>query len=271
LAVLSRIDRESDDPERVARALGACSVMFSPGFTSDDLRFTSLFAATADAQLRVATLIADHEATTGAGQARRLAEIARVTIQEVVELTGGYRSSSTWAAVEREDLFAKLDTASTTASESAGEDLTRRAARNEQSETGQLHTHIERALSHAATARFAYRARQIDEAVENMGIAVAAYREVVPHSPWHERELARALFDYARYLESRGKRGAALNAMNEAGLLYKQVYKNSNNDSHFAMRAALCAEESHRLRLVKWYLLPRRIYVPPRTIAINRG
>jgi tetratricopeptide (TPR) repeat protein len=262
LEVYSRLDRELDDPKRVTQRLGDDSVLFPAGHSTLKDRFALLYAETADAQLQLARLIAGHEATTGAAEARRLAKVARATFQELAQFNDGYAARANLVAAGCQEVLDRLDGRSgVTSQPSSAEDLTRQAARIEETNSEQLRAQVKQAESHATKARADYAARRYAEAVENMRMAVETYRKVVPHSLWHKRELARALFDYAHHLEARGRRSAAVDAMDEAGLLFTQVHE--LNDRRFAAEVALCSRESRRLRLVRLRLRPRRTFVAP--------
>jgi tetratricopeptide (TPR) repeat protein len=262
LEVYSRLDRELDNPKRVTRRLGDDSVLFSPGYSPLKERFALLYAETADAQLHLAKLIAGRQATTGAAEARRLAEVALATFQELARFNDGYAARAKLVATGHQAVISRLDGRSDAPSQPAAvEDLTRRAARLEEARNEQLQAQVKQAESRATKARVDYEARRYADAVENMRMAVEAYRKVVLHSLWHKRELARALFDYAHHLEALGSRSAAVGAMDEAGLLFTQVH--NDNDRRFAVEVALCARESRRLRLVRLYLRRRRKFAAP--------
>ncbi|MER7479210.1 hypothetical protein ABTX60_16460 [Streptomyces sp. NPDC126510] len=264
LDVYSRLDREVNNPQRVTRRLADDSVLFPAGNSPLKDRFAWLYAQTADAQLDLARLIAEHQATTGAAEARRLAQVALETFRELARYSDRYAAKADQIAGGRQAVIERLagrGPAEVTSRPLAAEDLTRQAARIEETERKQLQTQAAQAESLANKARFDYAAHRHAEAVENMGRAVKTYREVVPHSVWHKRELARALFDYAHHLEAHGSRSQAVEVMNEAGLLFAQVYENS--DRRFADEVALCARESRRLRLVRLHLRRRRTFVPP--------
>jgi tetratricopeptide (TPR) repeat protein len=227
-------------------------------------RFAWLFAQTAGAQLDLAGLIAKHQATTGAAEARRLAEVALKTFQELARFSDWYAAKTDEAAARRQEVIDRLaghGPADVTPQPVTASDLIRQAARIDEAQGKTLRAQLTQADSHANKARVDYAARRYAEAVENMRTAVELYREVVPHSLWHKRQLARALFDYAHHLEAQGSRSEAVDAMNEAGLLFAQVYR--HNDRRFADEVALCSRESRRLRLVWLHLRRRRTFVAP--------
>ncbi|MFJ5848160.1 hypothetical protein [Streptomyces sp. NPDC092903] len=264
LDVYSRLDREVDNPQRVTRRLGDDSVLFSAGYSPLKDRFAWLYAQTADAQLDLARLIAEHQAATGAAEARRLAEVALGTFRELARFSDRYAAKADLVAAGRRTVIDRLAgrvPADVTSEPLAAEDLTRQAAGIEEAAGKQLEAQTTRAESHLSKARADYGARRYAEAAENMRMAVETYREVVPHSVWHKRELARALFDYAHHLEARASRSEAVDAMDEAGLLFAQVHE--HNDRRFADEVALCARESRRLRLVRLHLRRRRTRVVP--------
>ncbi|MFI9586457.1 hypothetical protein ACIHCQ_32565 [Streptomyces sp. NPDC052236] len=159
------------------------------------------------------------------------------------------------------DLLAAQGLADVTSATHSANDLTRQAARIEEARRRHQQGQLKQAESHANKARTDYASQRHAQAVDSMRMAVELYREVVPHSLWHKRELARVLFDYAHHLEAQGSRSAAVDAMAEAGLLFTQVYE--HNDRRFAPEVALCSRESRRLRLVRLHLRRRRTYVPP--------
>jgi hypothetical protein len=109
LEVYSRLDRELDNPKRVTRRLGDDSVLFSPGYSPLKDRFALLYAETADAQLQLAKLIAGHEATTGAAEARRLAEVALATFRELARFNGGYTARADLVAAGCQEVIDRLD------------------------------------------------------------------------------------------------------------------------------------------------------------------
>ncbi|NEA31463.1 hypothetical protein [Streptomyces sp. SID13031] len=264
LDVHSIVDRELDNPQRVSRMLGDDSVIFpaGPGPLKD--RFAWLYAQTAEVQLVLAGLIAEHEARTGAAEARRLAEVALGTFRELARFSDRYAVKADQVAAGRQavvDLLAGHDPADATSQPVAAEGLTRQAARSDNEKRKQRQAKLTQAESHADKARDDYAARRYAAAVENMRMAVEIYREVVPHSLWHKRELARALYDYAHHLEAQRSRGAAVGAMNEARLAFVQVYE--QNDHRFAGEVALCSRELRRLRLMRLHLRRRRTYVAP--------
>ncbi|MEU0600585.1 hypothetical protein ABZ484_20465 [Streptomyces sp. NPDC006393] len=264
LDVYSRLDREVNNPQRVTRRLGDDSVLFPAGHSPLKDRFAWLYAQTADAQLNLARLIAQHQSTTGGTEARRLAEVALETFRELARFSNRYAAKADQVAAGRQaviDRLAGRGPADVTSQPLAAEDLTRQAARIEEAERRQLQAQVTQAESHANKARVDYAARRYAEAVENMRMAVEIYRQVVPHSLWHKRELARALFDYAHHLEAQGSKNKAVDAMNEAGCLFAQVHK--HNDRRFADEVALCSRESRRLRLVRLRLRRRRTFVAP--------
>lgn len=264
LDVYSRLDREVNNPQRVTRRLGGDSVLFPAGHSPLKDRFAWLYAQTADAQLDLAGLIAKHEAATGATEARRLADIALETFRELARFSDRYAAKADQVAaghVAVIDRLAGRGPADVPAQPLVAEDLTQQAARIDEAQRKQLQARVTQAESHANQARADYAARRYAEAVENMRTAVEAYREVVPHSLWHKRELARALYDYAHHLEARGSRSAAVDAMDEAGLLFAQVYE--GNDRRFADEVALCSRESRHLRLARLHLRRRRTFVAP--------
>ncbi|NED92778.1 hypothetical protein G3I76_73625 [Streptomyces sp. SID11233] len=264
LDVYSRLDREVNNPRRVTRRLGDDSVLFSAGYSPLKDRFAWLYAQTADAQLDLAGLIAEHQATTGAAEARRLAEVALETFRELARFSDRYAAEADLVAARCRTVLDRLaghGPADVTSEPPAAEDFTRQAARIEKAEGKQLEARIALAESHLNKARADYGARRYAEAVENMRMAVEMYRKVVPHSLWHKRELARALFDYAHHLEAQGSRSEAVEAMDEAGLLFAQVHE--HNDRRFADEVALCSRESRRLRLVRLRLRRRRTFVAP--------
>jgi tetratricopeptide (TPR) repeat protein len=260
--VYSRLDREVNNPQRVSRRLGDDSVLFPPGHSPLKDRFAWLYAQTADAQLELAGLIAKHQATTGAAEARRLAEVALETFRELARFSGRYAAKADQAAAGRQavnDWLAGRRPADVPSVPLAADDLTQQAAQIEEAEGKQLQAKLIQAESHANKGRADYVARRYAEAVESMRTAVEIYREVVPHSLWHKRELARTLFDYAHHLEARGSRSEAVKAMDEAGLLFAQVHE--LNDHRFADEVVLCSRESRRLRLVRLHLRHRRTFV----------
>ncbi|MGW6277045.1 hypothetical protein [Kribbella sp. NPDC055071] len=253
--VYSRLDRELNNPQRVTRRLGDDSVLFSPGQGALKDRFAALYAETANLQLDLAELIAKYEAETGEVEARRLAEVAFRTFQELAQHSSVYVAKVDEAAARREAMLGSAPQAMTT------EELTRRAAQSEDEKSTHLKAREAQAETYAERARDDYAARRYADAVENMRVAVEAYRELAAHVLWHKRQLARALFDYAHHLEAHGSRSAAVRAMREAGLLFSQVHE--QNDHRFAGKVALCSRELRHLRLMRLGLRPRRRFVAP--------
>ncbi|GAA1555902.1 hypothetical protein GCM10009804_10960 [Kribbella hippodromi] len=250
LDVYVRLDRETNNPQRVMRRLGPDSVMFMGGHPLK-AQFARLYAQTADAQFTLARLIVENQGVAGAAEARRLADVALETYRELVRFDKVYAIRANELAAEHETLTGRL------AGGAAAED----PVRVEENERRQLQAKATRAESQAAKARVDYLARRYSDAVENMRTAVELYREVVPHSLWHKRELARALFDFAHHLEAHGSRTPAVDAMDEAGRLFHQV--NTQNDRRFAAEVELAARESRRLRRVRLRLSRPRTSVPP--------